>query len=122
MLSAFISVSGVKDSQICRDKCLDRGLNEELGVLPGYVQERKFYNFFLWKRHFEVGVSALVELDLSLNDLEYAYENAKDRTLETTGLRAVDFNVRALSSFLEENRGNMTELSIHVLRSLVKRE
>jgi hypothetical protein len=117
-----LSQTDIESRQVSLIKCVLRGLNEELGVREERVEEIKFYNFFMVKRNFEIGITALVEADLSFDYLVHLYENAKDSVLETEEITGVPFELLRINNFFEENHESFSNIAIHSLRVLLSKE
>lgn len=117
-----LSETDTENRQVSLIKCLTRGLNEELGVREERMEEIKFFNFFLVRKHFEIGVTALIEIDMSFDELVHCYDNAKDSVLETEKIVKIPFDRESINHFFEENYENFSNIAIHALRVLLSRE
>lgn len=85
--------------------CLERGLKEEIGLSEVEFLESRhwaFYDVFLERTNFEIGISSMVELDINFDEhLRVAI--AKDKPLETDDFCTVPLKAEEISSFMNKN-------------------
>lgn len=85
--------------------CFKRGLLEELGIGENIYQlavKSAFYDFFLEKNNFEIGVSAVFELELDF-EKDIAPLIARDKQLEVDSFIPLPMRSRAINRFVREN-------------------
>lgn len=104
---------------ISLEKCIIRGINEELGY--NAVNPIIYYSdIFFLKNPFETGISAFVKMSgLSYSQLEIAYSAAKDRELETAMLKKVKYNAASLKEFIDKN--DLTDAAQYLIKMLLAR-
>jgi len=85
--------------------CFKRGLLEELGIGENIYQlavKSAFYDFFLEKNNFEIGVSAVFELELDF-EKDIAPLIARDKQLEIDSFIPLPMRSKAINRFVREN-------------------
>lgn len=104
---------------ISLEKCIIRGINEELGY--NAMNPIIYYgDIFFLKNPFETGISAFVKVSgLSYSQLEIAYSAAKDRELETAMLKKVKYDAASLKEFIEKN--DLTDAVQYLIKMLLAR-
>ncbi|MGL5390461.1 MAG: hypothetical protein ACRDA8_03545 [Shewanella sp.] len=102
--------------------CFKRGLLEELGIHDKLYQfgvKACFYDFFLEKNHFEIGLSSVFELDLDYQkDIEPLI--ARDKHLEADCFVPLRLNRREIESFV--SRHEFIPHGLYVLERVLLRE
>lgn len=105
-MNEAISITDISETNeaIDLDKCIKRGLNEELGVVIKGINIRYSDLFFL-KDPFETGISAFVTINnMTFSELrELLYPSAKDKELESEGVIAVKVDGGELIDFMKKN-------------------
>ena len=85
--------------------CFKRGLLEELGIGESIYQlavKSAFYDFFLEKNNFEIGVSAVFELELDF-EKDIAPLIARDKQLEVDSFIPLPMRSKTINRFVREN-------------------
>ncbi|MBI9109923.1 hypothetical protein [Maridesulfovibrio ferrireducens] len=87
------------------ERCFKRGLAEELGIndkLYQYGITATFYDFFLEKNNFEIGLSSVFELDLNFKkDIEPLI--ARDKCLEADSFVTIPLNSKEINKFIAKH-------------------
>ena len=121
-MNEAISITDISDTNeaIDLDRCIRRGLNEELGLDMKDISI-DYSDLFFLKDPFETGIAAFVTAkNLSFSKLkEILYNAAKDKELESEDLIAVDLSPKALSKFMKENE--LTETAQYLIKMLLAR-
>jgi len=107
--------------------CLQRGLEEELGILAtnNYYDDNdiKFYDLFLERNNFELGITALV----NIKD-EYTFEEsiqnryAKDKVLEVAEMIPIALNKKEIEKFVKDNIQEFYPQALYTLNSICMRK
>lgn len=85
--------------------CFKRGLLEELGIDEKIYQlsvKSAFYDFFLEKNNFEIGVSSVFELELDF-EKDIAPLIARDKQLEVDSFLALPMKAKDINAFVKRN-------------------
>ncbi|WP_219862617.1 hypothetical protein [Vreelandella piezotolerans] len=85
--------------------CFKRGLLEELGIGENIYQlavNSAFYDFFLEKNNFEIGVSSVFELELDF-EKDIAPLIARDKQLEVDSFVALPMRPKVINRFVKEH-------------------
>ncbi|MDN3562403.1 hypothetical protein [Vreelandella neptunia] len=85
--------------------CFKRGLLEELGIDENIYQlavKAAFYDFFLEMNNFEIGVSAVFELELDF-EKDIAPLIARDKQLEVDSFIPLPMRKKEINKFVKEN-------------------
>ncbi len=102
--------------------CFRRGLLEELGInekLYQFAVKGAFYDFFLEKNNFEIGLSSVFELDLNYEkDIEPLI--ARDKHLETDSFITLPLKPKAIAAFIREHE--FVPHGLYVLERVLLRE
>ena len=102
--------------------CFKRGLLEEIGVHEKLYQlavKGAFYDFFLEKKNFEIGLSSVFELELNFaKDIEPLI--ARDKHLEIDSFLTMPLNAKAIKQFVHEN--DFVPHGLYVLERVLLRE
>lgn len=102
--------------------CFKRGLLEELGINDKLYQhgvKASFYDFFLEKNNFEIGLSAVFELDLDYEkDIEPLI--ARDKHLEVDSFVALPLKSKVIEGFIDSNE--FIPHGLYVLERVLLRE
>ncbi len=105
--------------------CLKRGLKEELGIDDDVSWSAKFFEFWLWRAAFEVSVSAIVETDLTRDELEARACKAVDAVRErwpavseniSSEFKYIDYDEKGINTALENL--DLTDGARFILRNL----
>lgn len=120
-MNEAVSITDLSDinDNISLEKCIIRGLNEELGIDVKNPMINYGDLFFL-KNPFETGISAFVLVrNLSLSELKIAYSAAKDKELETEDIIAIPFQTSKLKDFIEKKE--LTDTAQYMIKMLLAR-
>jgi hypothetical protein len=102
--------------------CFKRGLLEELGInekLYQYGVKASFYDFFLEKNNFEIGVSSVFELNLNFQkDVEPLI--ARDKHLEVDSFLTISLRNKDIEKFIINN--SFVPHGLYVLERVLLRE
>jgi len=102
--------------------CFKRGLLEELGInekLYQHAVKASFYDFFLEKNNFEIGLSSVFEINLDFEkDIEPLI--ARDKHLEVDSFVSVPLNTRDIENFVLNN--HFIPHGLYVLERVLLRE
>jgi len=102
--------------------CFKRGLLEELGIndkLYNFGTKVAFYDFFLEKNNFEIGLTSVFEIDLNYKkDLEPLI--ARDRALESDSFVTLPLNSKVISNFVKNSE--FVPHGLYVLDRVLMRE
>lgn len=102
--------------------CFKRGLLEELGInekLYQYGVKASFYDFFLEKNNFEIGVSSVFELNLNFQkDVEPLI--ARDKHLEVDSFLTISLRNKDIEKFIINN--SFVPHGFYVLERVLLRE
>ncbi|PWW03270.1 hypothetical protein DFQ01_107168 [Paenibacillus cellulosilyticus] len=123
MLEGLTITDKNSSDRIDLSKCVERGFCEELGIENIYIYDStiKFYDVFLEKNHFELGITCAVETSrLSFEELLQKAEFAKDRTLEISDILRIDNDRREVEAFIHANE--FKQQAQFTLQRLVARE
>lgn len=102
--------------------CFKRGLLEELGInekLYQHAVKASFYDFFLEKNNFEIGLSSVFEIDLDY-EKDIAPLIARDKHLEVDSFVSLPLNTKDIGSFIEDNE--FVPHGLYVLERALLRE
>lgn len=117
-----LSFTDLEGKDISLVNCLHRGLKEELGIGQEHhklIVEKKFFDLFLVKDNFEVGITSIVEMKTTMDVINNLHSIAKDSVLETEGLRMVNFNKKELIDFTNNN--TCTPAALYTLKMIALR-
>lgn len=106
----------------CILNCIFQDLEEELGLEAGhreYLKESKFYDLFLDRETFQLGITSFVKLDLKYEDL-FASQGSRNK-LKKERIVVVPFNGEALYDFVVKNRENVTNSCLFTLNMITAR-
>ena len=100
-----LTFTDMQDDNIILELCVERGLNEELGIknYRNIVTCNRYGDLFLLSDLFQVGITNLVRLNLNYCELELFYSGAKDSSLESVKMQTIDFNKKTIKKFIENN-------------------
>lgn len=114
--------------------CLKRGLKEELGIDEKRLGQRffddaiyqhgvrgAFYDFFLERTNFEIGVTSVLELNLDFHR-DIAGLIARDKHLETDGFIVLPLDARAIAEFVSKLENPFVPHGLYVLEMVLLRE
>ncbi|MGB1409346.1 hypothetical protein, partial [Alloalcanivorax venustensis] len=85
--------------------CFKRGLLEELGIDENIYQlsvKSAFYDFFLEKNNFEIGVSSVFELELDF-EKDIAPLIARDKQLEVDSFLSLPMRPKDINAFVRDH-------------------
>lgn len=102
--------------------CFKRGLLEELGINEKLYQfgvKAAFYDFFLEKNNFEIGLSSVFELDLDY-EKDIAPLIARDKQLEADSFLTIPLNSKEIKKFVYTNE--FVPHGLYVLERVLLRE
>lgn len=107
-------------------KCLVRGFEEELGLKQEmFVMGDSYYeflDFFFVKDAFEIGLASHAVIhDITESELNFRFQGAKDRHLESVELKSIGFNDLEINSFISKYEDAITPAALHTLRSVMRR-
>lgn len=119
-----ISVTDLTMAEIDFERCIKRGLKEELGLDCNKFNNFKSYysDIFFLKKPLEIGILAIVLIDdLTENIVRESYNIAQDAPLESTGndetgLTFLPFSKAKIRKFCKKN--NTTEAAKYALKML----
>lgn len=108
--------------------CFQRGLKEELGIdtrilekehYPKEFLHASFYDFFLDRKNFEIGLSCCLHLELNFHTgiLDLI---ARDKHLETEGFITVPLKTKDITNFVKAN--DFVPHGLYVLKRVLLRE
>ena len=120
-MNEAISITDISETNGTIDlyKCIERGLNEELGLDARNIIVNYSDLFFLVDP-FETGISAFVTINnKTFSELKILYSAAKDRELESEGLVAVELSSKALYDFKKNNE--LTDTAQYLIEMLLAR-
>lgn len=120
-MNEAISITDISESSNAIDlgRCVERGLNEELGFNKS-ILSIKYGDLFFLKDPFETGISAFVTIsNCSFSELKILYSAAKDKELESENLIAINFKVAEIKKFMKTNE--LTEAAQYVISMLLAR-
>lgn len=109
------------------EKCLERGLREELG-LSGEVQRKNleyfgFMSLIMDINKFELGLSSFAKLvideNFSLQDLKRSYHSGQDSELETDTAELIE--IEKLEEYITQNYDNMSICARNVINTVLAR-
>ena len=113
------------------EKCVKRGIVEELGLLVdgsnsqySISMQMVLGDVFFLKKPLEVGISAFVKLTgVSVDMIKVCYSAAKDGGFETSMMTSIPCNKRDIMSFLEESKRtkDITPAGEYLLRMFLAR-
>ena len=125
-MNEAVSITDRSDNNagISLDKCITRGLNEELGIdISGnaYQECRIMYSdLFLLQDPLETGIASFVLISgLSFDDLKIAYSAAKDKELESSDIKMVPFEDQKLKDFV--NKNDVSAAGQYLIKMLIAR-
>jgi len=102
--------------------CFKRGLLEELGINEKLYQhgvKASFYDFFLEKNNFEIGISSVFELDVDYEkDIEPLI--ARDKQLEVDSFVALPLKSKEIAQFVNDH--DFIPHGLYVLERVLLRE
>ncbi|KEO58379.1 hypothetical protein [Thalassospira permensis] len=85
--------------------CFKRGLLEEIGIdnnIYRLANRTSFYDFFLEKTNFEVGLTSMIEIDVPFHsNIEPLI--ARDKAYETDSFKAIPMKAKILKKFTAEH-------------------
>ncbi len=102
--------------------CFRRGLLEELGInekLYQFAVKGAFYDFFLEKNNFEIGLSSVFELDLNY-EKDIAPLIARDKHLETDSFITLPLKPKEIEKFIRKHE--FVPHGLYVLERVLLRE
>lgn len=105
-MNEALTITDIDEDIIDFDRCVRRGLREELGIRPSdqsKISESKFGDLFFVEKVFEMGITNIVKIDMSFEELKQKYSTAKDGELETVEIKKIKINKKAISEFWEKN-------------------
>ncbi|UYO93962.1 hypothetical protein [Pollutimonas sp. M17] len=104
--------------------CFKRGLLEELGLherLYRLAVRGSFYDFFLEKNNFEIGVSSVLEMELNFGkDIEPLV--GRDKALEADAFLTLPLAQAPIRQFVKSNINNFVPHGLYVLERVLLRE
>ena len=127
-MNEAISITDLEDDMIDLERCIKRGLREELGIDCHKIDNMNIHysDVFLLKNPFEVGIAAFVLIDeLTEAMVRESYNIAQDAPLESTGndetgLMFVPFSEHKIIEFCEKN--NITPAAKYTIKMLCIRK
>lgn len=120
-MNEAISITDISESNgtIDLERCIVRGLNEELGLDDKDINI-DYSDLFFLKDPLETGISAFVTVNnRSFSDLKILYSAAKDRELESEDLVTVKLTSMALNDFMKKNE--LTDAAQYLIKMLLAR-
>lgn len=90
-----LTITDIDEDIIDFDRCVKRGLREELGIRQSdwsNISESKFGDLFFAKNVFEMGITNIVKINMDFDKLKDKYKTAKDGELETVDIIKVKIN------------------------------
>lgn len=104
--------------------CFKRGLLEELGIherLYRLAVRGSFYDFFLEKNNFEIGLSSVLEMELNFGkDIEPLI--GRDKALEADAFLSLPMAQAPIRQFVKANSNNFVPHGLYVLERVLLRE
>lgn len=127
-MNEAISITDLEDDMIDLERCIKRGLREELGIDCHKIDNMNIHysDVFLLKNPFEVGIAAFVLIDeLTEAMVRESYNIAQDAPLESTGndetgLMFVPFSEHKIIEICEKN--NITPAAKYTIKMLCIRK
>lgn len=116
-----LTYTDIDDNRVNLYKCLQRGLNEELGIndIENRNKDIKFMDLFLEKDKFEIGITSFIELQMTFEELKTLYMSAKDGDFETDEIVKVNYNRKEINRFIYNN--SLTNAGWYTLKMYTNR-
>lgn len=105
-MNEALTQTDIDEDVIDFERCVRRGLREELGIKPrdqGRISFNKFGDLFFVQNVFEMGITNVVKLNMSFEELKTCYRVAKDSELETVEILALKLNEKEIKNFITTN-------------------
>lgn len=110
--------------KVSLELCFKRGLLEELGInerIYNLGLKSCFYDFFLEKNNFELGISSVFEMGVSFEE-SIRDLIGRDKNLETDKFFVLPMNRKVIEAFMEKNKANFINHGRYVLNRVLMRE
>ena len=106
---------------ISLDRCVNRGYREELGIKNLYrINKNEYKDLFMTKDNFEMGITTIAEVDISVEDLKTCYKGAEDSSLETVEYKLIPYSSNEIKKFLQSNESTTEVLRYCLTMTLSK--
>ena len=105
-MNEALTQTDIDEDVIDLERCVRRGLREELGIKPkeqGRILFNRFGDLFFVQKVFEMGITNIVKLNMSFEELKTCYRVAKDSELETVEILPLKFNEKDINNFIKTN-------------------
>ena len=100
-----------------------RGYLEELGIsYNNHMIDNEFRDIFMVKDNFEIGITTIAKVNLSIEDFKICFNGAEDSSMETTGSFFVIPNTPGeIKRFIKKNEDEMTGVLRYCLEMCISR-
>ncbi len=101
--------------------CIERGLQEELGIDRNAIEKIKIYNMFYEKKFFQDNILAFVQLKKHVTYDVVTSNYAKDKELEVAEIIPVKNSINAIQDFISKNENDMRHQTKYALENYIAR-
>ncbi len=111
-------------NNMCILNYLYQGLDEHLGLKKNYqdyVMEEKFYDLFLDRENFELGITSTIKFNGKFSNILTGKDPSEASNLKLDEVRLVPFNRKALGEFMRENKDKLTTSCLYALNMVSAR-
>lgn len=123
-MDKFLMPTEYHSNRVCILNCLYQGLYEHLGLekkYKDYIIEEKFYDLFLDRENFELGITSTIKFNWKFNKLLEGKDPSQNSSLKLDEVRLVPFTRKALGEFIKENKENLTSSCLYALNMISAR-
>ncbi len=100
-----------------------RGYLEELGIsYNNHLIDNEFRDLFMVKDNFELGITTMAKVNMSIEDFKTCFSGAEDSSMETTGtFFAIPNTPGEIKRFIKNNEDAMTSVLRYSLEMCISR-
>lgn len=123
-MDKFLMPSEYHSNSVSILKCLYQGLHEHLGLnkeYKDYVIEEKFYDLFLDRENFELGITSTIKFNWKFGKYLTGKDSSEANNLKLDEVRLVPFDRKALGEFMKENKENLTASCLYAINMISAR-
>jgi hypothetical protein len=105
-MNEALTVTDIDEGIIDFQRCVCRGLREELGIKPrdqSGITFNKFGDLFFSQEVFEMGLTNIVKIDMTFEEIKSRYSVAKDAELESVEIQMISMEPQKIREFISNN-------------------